>query len=298
MRVLYHSGCPDGFGAAWVFHKKFGPQYKGLSDHHFKFIPVKYGAEPPWEELKADSTPIYIVDFSYSRGIIAEMRTMALVTVIDHHKTAKEELEGLPGVIFDMTKSGCVLAWEFCFPDQPIPRMLEYIQDRDLWRFKLGNSRAVNAYIFAEDYDFGRWDKLSLHIESNIAFDMVVSHGEAMLRSQEKRNESIAAQAQLMCFHAMNDIPVVNCPLPGTSEVLHMLIKKHSAPFAVGYCDRADWKRQWGLRGDGSVDVAAIAEHYGGGGHHDSAGFVTDSSNPFWVLKPFLPSKPDDKIDS
>ena len=36
--------------------------------------------------------------------------------------------------------------------------------------------------------------------------------------------------------------------------------------------ERGDGITQFSLRGDGSVDVSAIAKSFGGGGHHNSAG--------------------------
>ena len=39
------------------------------------------------------------------------------------------------------------------------------------------------------------------------------------------------------------------------------------------------------VRGDGSVDVSKLAQKYGGGGHHDSAGFLISVDGPMpWTL--------------
>ena len=69
-------------------------------------------------------------------------------------------------------------------------------------------------------------------------------------------------------------VPVAN----GTvffSEVGEELCKAYpEAPFAAYYMDRADGKRQWGLRSRTGFDVSAIAKQYGGGGHQAAAGFT------------------------
>ena len=59
--------------------------------------------------------------------------------VIDHHKTAQKELCDIPKKyqIFNMNKSGAVLAWEYFFPDEEVPLLFLYIQDRDIWTKKL-----------------------------------------------------------------------------------------------------------------------------------------------------------------
>src|SRR3990167_11323403 len=54
--VLYHGGCPDGFGGAYAAWKKFGDTAE--------YIPVKYGNTPP-EGLAGRE--VYIVDFCYEK---------------------------------------------------------------------------------------------------------------------------------------------------------------------------------------------------------------------------------------
>ena len=58
------------------------------------------------------------------------------------------------------------------------------------------------------------------------------------------------------------------------SEIGHELLKK-KPPLSI------IWREKGGrisvsLRSDGSVDVAAIAEKYGGGGHKSAAGFTLE----------------------
>ena len=67
------------------------------------------------------------------------------------------------------------------------------------------------------------------------------------------------------------------------SEVGHELLQRYpEAPFAAIYFDTADGKRKWSLRGRGNVDVSALAKQFGGGGHHNAAGFTTDAGG--WAL--------------
>lgn len=281
MKVLYHDNCADGFAAAWVAHKAHPTA---------DFKAVSYGQRVPWEWLQKDGYPsVLIVDFSYSRAEILELREVADVAVIDHHKTAEKELSGLEGCIFcifDMTKSGCVLTWEYFHEDKPVPKLLQYIQDRDLWKFELPDSKEINAYIGIEEHTFEAFHKLAEELESDGTRAGAALLGRTILRSQKIRYELAADQAILRDF-AGHRVPVVNCSLDDTSGVLHLLIsdERFGTHFAVSYCDRADGKRQWGLRGHGEIDVAEIAKRYGGGGHHNSAGFVTDARNPLFEFQ-------------
>ena len=122
--VLYHANCFDGMGAAYA-------AWTQLGDVNVEYIPVQYGSPPP--ETEAGSN-VYIVDFSYSKGTLDEIKgKSAHMIVLDHHKTAAEDLDGYPGAIFDMKRSGAMLAWDYFHPGVHAPLLLDYIQDRDLW---------------------------------------------------------------------------------------------------------------------------------------------------------------------
>src|SRR4051812_24188799 len=112
--VLYHGGCADGFGAAYAAWKKFGADAAYTAAH--------YGAHLPDLE---NYNHIYVLDFSYPRDVLEAWRQDGkAVQVIDHHRTAQEALAGLDYAIFDMDKSGAVLAWEFFHPAEAVPQLL------------------------------------------------------------------------------------------------------------------------------------------------------------------------------
>ena len=75
------------------------------------------------------------------------MHPLDELIVLDHHKTAMEELQpllddpesGITGV-FDMGRSGAALAWQYLANKKPLPELLQYVEDRDLWRFAFGNT--------------------------------------------------------------------------------------------------------------------------------------------------------------
>ena len=140
--VLYHAECADGFGAAWAIWNQFPAA---------RFIPVKHGNPPP---AGLQDQRVVIVDFSYARETLETMaaQTQALL-VLDHHITAENALVGLPYAYFDMKKSGAVLAWEWAH-DQPIPWLLNYIQDKDLWAWALPSSREINAAVASYPFDY------------------------------------------------------------------------------------------------------------------------------------------------
>lgn len=254
---IYHGNCADGFGAAWVVRKALG---------EIDFYPGKY-QEPPPDVTGKD---VVMVDFSYKRPVLLEMAAKAnSILILDHHKTAVEDLVDLPANVtakFDMHHSGAMLTWEHFFPGQEVPSLLLHIEDRDLWRFALQNTRQIQANIFSYPYDFQVWDKLMATEAEELA-----AEGEAIERKHFKDiRELLGATTREMCIGG-HHVPVANLPYTMSSDAGHELAK--GRPFAACYWDTPAG-RVFSLRSSKEgMDVSIIAKHYGGGGHRNAAGF-------------------------
>lgn len=259
---IYHANCVDGFGAAWVVRRRFGA---GNVD----FCPSTYQMDPP----DVAGRDLILVDFSFKRPVLERIVTEASsVLVLDHHATAQADLYDLPGAttIFDMSYSGAVLAWMHFFPDQPVPALLAYIQDRDLWRFALPRSRDVAAGLFSHPYDFEMWDVL---LEGGSAMvSTLADDGHAIERKHRKDvAELVKALARPMVVGGQQVLGA-NVPYTYSSDAGHALIECGSL-FGVCYYDSPNG-RSFSLRStDQGPDVAEIARQYGGGGHRNAAGF-------------------------
>jgi len=247
--VLYHAECADGFGAAWALWRRFPNAH---------YLPVKHGQPPP---TGLAGRRIMILDFSYPRAVLeAVARESAGLLVLDHHITAERALIGLPFARFDQKKSGAVMAWEWAHTD-PVPWLLQYVQDKDLWHWALPASREINAALASYPFDFHVWD--GLHQET------LEAEGRAILRYENELVDKLAAEAVLVSFHGAR-VPAVQSAVL-TSQIGERLSKHH--PFCLIWHDR-DGRRYFSLRSraDGP-DVASIATTYGGGGHTHAAGF-------------------------
>lgn len=177
--VLHHADA-DGFGAA--FAAWYGLSLVLPPDQvrpEMKFLPVQYGQDVPFADLHEFAPDeVYILDFSYKRGVLENLQCVyPHLLVVDHHKTAEADLKDLPFCLFDTTHSGCALAWSLFCPDLPMPAILGYVEDRDLWKFELPESKAVNAYIATLEEDFLVW----LNFDLNLA----IQAGEAALAYQQ-----------------------------------------------------------------------------------------------------------------
>ena len=261
--VLYHDDCADGFGAAWAIWKRF-PEAK--------FLPVKHGYPPP---QGLEDRHVVIADFSYSRDTIEDIaKKSASLTILDHHVTAQAALAGLPFAHFDLEKSGAVLAWEWAH-DEPLPWLLKYIQDKDLWQWQLPNSREINSALASYSYDFSVWNELTQEI--------LEVEGRGILRAENILVKKITGEAVMITLQGER-VPAVYSPTL-TSQIGEVLSRDH--PFCVIWHQR-DGRRYFSLRSRaGGISVAKIAAAYDGGGHTHAAGFsVSLDSSEHPILDP------------
>lgn len=267
--ILYHASCFDGFGSAWAARKYFKDKAE--------YIPVSYQFDPPKIEPKSE---VYLVDFTYPMATLQSLvKDLDLkITILDHHKSAQEDLQGLPAAgadeplsaLFDMDRSGAVITWEYFFPKVETPLFLKYIQDRDLWQFKLPKSKEFHAWIRSHPFDFELWDRFNLHFEHNNQ-EHFLNEGAALLRAADQTVEMMCKKARYVKILGHKAI-VVNATCHWSEVGHHLLEKFPEAEFAASYGDITEDKVMWSLRGRGDFDVSKIAKHFGGGGHKSAAG--------------------------
>lgn len=272
VKVIYHNNCYDGITAAWVARRRFQWQ-------QVEFIPASYG-DPIPEFSKEDE--VYIVDFSYPRDVLEKIHsTVASVQVLDHHHTAQEALAGLNFCEFDMKRSGAKMAWDYFQVGNPLPTppLVAYVEDRDLWNWKLPNSREINHYISSFPMTFDYWDILNRDLNNDLP--SCVDMGQAIARYSDLKVEEAIKNGTQWRELGGYSIPCVNVPYHMGSTVGHRLLEIHpEAPFSGYYLFTANGDEQWGLRGRNSddFDVSTIAKQYGGGGHKKASGFLMNRS--------------------
>jgi c-di-AMP phosphodiesterase-like protein len=155
--------------------------------------------------------------------------------------------------------------------------LLRYVQDRDLWRWELDDSREFSAALAVEPRTFERWDEIASYIDEDGIrsrhYYPFVNRGYAILAAQSQHVESLASRAGFRVI-AGHRVPAVNSPL-FQSEIGHRLCELHGdCPFAcVWFQDERTRDEIWSLRSRGDFDVSAVAKSYGGGGHAAAAGF-------------------------
>lgn len=263
---IYHGNCADGFTSAWAVWRALGDQ----CDYH----PGIYQDPPP----AVSGRGVIMVDFSYKRAVTEEMRrSAAWVKILDHHKSAIDDLRGIEEregacpieLIFDIDRSGAGIAWDV-YHHTPRPALVNYVEDRDLWRFKLPSSREINAAIFSYEYSFQNWNDLATVIDGD--FKAVVNAGAAIERKHHKDVAELVKVSQRTMTIGGFQVPVANLPYTLTSDAGSLMCERNTAPFAACYWDTPEG-RVFSLRSRGEFDVSEVAKKYGGGGHKNASGF-------------------------
>lgn len=268
--VIYHGDCLDGFCAAWIAWRELGDRAE--------YIPAYYGQPAPDVRGK----DVYMLDFAYDYETTTQMlEASKSMVVLDHHKTAEAELsriklepDGRRFILFDMERSGAGLARDY-FAAGLNSWLVDYTQDRDLWRFALPQSKEVNAYIGTLKQTFATYEDAHNTLTTADAARL----GVGANAYREMYVEKMCKHARRLRFAGYDDIPVVNAPYIGISELVGALAE--TALFAVGWFQRGDGKIAFGLRSRGDFDVSEVARRFGGGGHKGAAGFTVDPDPEF-----------------
>lgn len=295
--VIYHADCTDGFGAAFAAWLKLGD--------NAEYLPMEYNRALPEQLQSPVGLELYILDFSLRRDQMDIFFQYAdRVVWLDHHKTAFE-MYGLattrpattPDVLgknaapnyirLDNNKSGAMLAWEFFHRGTEVPKLIQHVDDRDRWQFKLEGSKELHAALNSyKPWSFEQWWRLSYDkpgLGTNKRADMI-QEGRAILRAHNQNVQAALKQARPTSIRVLLSedgfAPVLNglaanAPAFLASDLGHELANQ-SGTFGLVWSMAGNGQVHCSLRSNGNYDVSAIAKVFGGGGHRNAAGFSTD----------------------
>jgi hypothetical protein len=178
------------------------------------------------------------------------------IVVLDHHL-----------IHFDLGHSGAVLAWQHFHPDEPVPDLLRYVEDQDLWSWQLPNSAEVNAAIGSYAREFPIWSELAER-----PWQQLAAEGEPILRAQRIEIERTLRLAHPVAIGSRR-VEAVNSP-HYRSAIGHELAKRATFGHPVGLVYRLTGTQvDVSIYSIGDLDVSAVAREFGGGGHLNAAGF-------------------------
>ncbi len=274
MIVITHGSCNDGHTAAWLLNL-IAPEAEFFEAHHDRPPPDVTGKR------------VVMADFAYKRAVMADLAEQcSSMLVLDHHQSAVDDLGDFThprlSMVFDMDRCGARMVMDHFAADiertvgaerwDAVRRFVAYIDDRDRWVRALPDTDQWSAGLAVHEMTFAEWSLVAFGDPAEIIRD-----GTAVERYRSQRVIAAASRA-IEWTIAGHRVLVANCDPFIVSEVGGRLAE--GRPFGACYVDDGDWRR-WSLRSTSSgVDVARIAEAFGGGGHRRSAGFRT-AATPF-----------------
>ena len=266
--VLYHGGCWDGFGAAWAAWKKFGASAD--------YIGIERGQSLP-RHLKGKD--VYMLDFAYSLDMTKKLLGIVKsLTIIDHHISAEKSTKSAHKYVYNLKHSGAVLAWKYFHPSKKTPALLKYIEDIDIWKLALPNTRELMASLATYEFKFSLWGKIVRDWESAFSKKKYLDEGRAILKYQNELVRKALKDAEEVRFLG-NRALAVNFTLSLNSEIGDAMRKK-GFPLGIIWQKKGD-KIVVSLRSTSKVDSAKIASHFGGGGHKKAAAFILPINQKF-----------------
>eukprot|EP00005_Dracoamoeba_jomungandri_P012389 CAMPEP_0174271404 /NCGR_PEP_ID=MMETSP0439-20130205/47771_1 /TAXON_ID=0 /ORGANISM="Stereomyxa ramosa, Strain Chinc5" /LENGTH=327 /DNA_ID=CAMNT_0015361383 /DNA_START=1410 /DNA_END=2390 /DNA_ORIENTATION=+ len=167
VRVLYHSPCPDGAFSALAAYL----YYKHLPNINIEYYPHSTYEEFVLEENTNITTnsDVYLVDYIGKENFILDLaKKVKRVTLLDHHKTSFDRISEwlatnqIPDnlrIHLEYSKSGAtVCRYHFLNKahkkplfdpenEEKLNTLYDYIEDNDLWRRSLENSKEFSVGI-------------------------------------------------------------------------------------------------------------------------------------------------------
>lgn len=293
----------DGITSAFILNRYFreNDMYSDI-----KLVSCSHN-EPVPSEAKQEDIDLYILDFCFTTEIFNDLKSTAnLVYVMDHHKSAREHVKVVTHT-FDMDRAACQIVWDHCYPGKTRPLFVDYVADRDLWKWEMPDSKKFNTGYFSL---FGpSFETVGRLIDISVGeplYNRIMSVGEGCLMSQERNCETIARHAKKAVLTVNGETYTVYVsPCPGSlkSETGNLIANKTGADFSLTWHQellpkssnvtdkltrpfkvmwRGDSEYWCSLRGTGKHDLSVIAsaldppkgEYKGGGGHPNASGFT------------------------
>lgn len=274
-RIITHKNCPDGMASAMLLNRAFP------------------GVEI---EFKAYGDPIEVTegmlfcDFSPPESTIEEHQKVKTI-ILDHHPTAKPIVDAMGERGYwgrnSHGESGAWLAYNVLRTLKPInsvhKRFASLAGIRDTWQkdnllWRKSCEQATVLMFYPPEYWLNPWRSYgpSLSPEEEELGLHLLEHRLQKARELGDTCHLVTARKTHMLIAFVNQTGEL------VSDCAEYVRNEYDAALCVFYQEE-DGDRGLGinvsLRGDGSFDCGKMAKEYGGGGHHDAAGFYVPVSN-------------------
>lgn len=245
------------------------------------YVDVQYGEAFPNIEL-TDKDRVYILDFSYDRVTLDAVNAKVKdLVVIDHHKTAAKALQGAPYAIFDMTKSGSDLAWEYFHGQVPMNWLLQLVSEYDMGVRDHKEAQWLENTMVAHPRkgDLAFWKKI---MDDPVELQEVLEIGKGIQFNNDQILRNIVEkkyykEIQWSGYRGA----VVNSAILRNEIAYAVLDARPDLEFVCTTRIFPSGQMKLALRArkeDEHIDISTIAEYLGGGGHRASSSVVVSLS--------------------
>jgi hypothetical protein len=262
---IYHKNCLDGNGAAAVVQRK---------EPDCEFLSMQYGVTPPTVLDRV----VYIVDFGLPIEHMRAIRAQATsVLWLDHHASQIPVHKHLGWGTLDVTECGTSLTWKTLFPQQKPPEVIDYIKDKDLWRWQLPNSRAIAAGLSATFPG----DKFAGILEVDLA-DMERLGRPLLAATAERVAKAITSGIAIEAPYGLTEKRALFVPCNQDQNEIGDHICTPVDAGGLGYDlailvyrkGNGRWVHSLRSPDASSVNCGTLADARGGGGHRNSACYL------------------------
>lgn len=278
--IVYHLAapevdCPDGIASAWVASKVY-PEATVVGctyDDRDKLV----------KDLCLSATEVSVVDFSFNSTQLQQLLSEGIeVEVIDHHKTAYEDLSNLSypnsKFVYDVNQSGATLTWKHWFPGKVAPHFLEYVKDRDIWNFQYDETQFVHEAMGFIGRTFKNFDYYETLTKTEF-LSFILPLGQLLLKPKLEAIDKAFERLEWGEVAGYKNIPYIILEPEEehlTSDICTKIYKTYpDALFCGCLCqDGTKWSLRSNKHGN-DTDVGAIAKANGGGGHKNASGYST-----------------------
>jgi len=213
--VIYHGRCPDGIAGAWCYWR---------INRNAVFHGASHGSNLSTICIDIKGKRVLFIDFVYPKDIMRDViKSAAVIRVLDHHKTS-EYITQLAAdtlnmsAVIDMNRSGAQIAWDEFNPTYMRPAAIDYVADKDLYTFKLQDSREINR---AMEF-MGYLDNIEAFDNAVNTEDDLVHIGSILLRNDAINNKKIADR-HISCMYKDYKVCVVQCLPRDLSSIAELL---------------------------------------------------------------------------
>lgn len=214
--VVYHDPCFDGMASLTL--ALIGIlQSRWFNPEKMELIPIPRNYDKAMPELFGFDI-IYVVDCGISAALAVDLMAHGkCVTILDHHAShaqewadwnKAEENEGVLSLIenspdqvqYEATgnggcllvyisnrnRAGCGVVCQHFFPNHKLPWLFQHIEEQDIWRWGMENTKEVISRLSIETYTPEHWETLFKSLENSEAQQAWIAEGKSLALAREQ----------------------------------------------------------------------------------------------------------------